>query len=481
MMLHQQTRKLLLVIVLVLSPSVLLAAEKPMPVSYDLKVTINPALGTIGVRGRIEVPLKDSRSPDLDFALHETFAIQRLSVNGQEANFTLQPGTTAPFNPATGTVVVRLPPHIGQSKIAMDIEYEGRLKDIPEFGTYPDQKQALDDQINARLVELASYSSWYPQFFDFGYPLQIELEVSLPSGWVAVCSGKKLEDAVRDGRAITRWSSSQDEDIVISAAPNYRQKSVRVGDLAIEIYYTQLPEAFIESEGRQIAAVMKLFTDLLGETTIPAGTVKHVYSPMRKGQGRAGIARPGMIVTSEGRTLEALAADPKFSLFQDIAHEIAHFWWNFGAAQGDWINEAFAEYFSALAVEKVVSEEQFESVLENYRKEVKALPQDAPSLSTVPADGSWFVVRYYKGSLMLDFLRRALGDERFFEATRDFFQTYREQSVGTAEFRNFWKPRLGDRKEALDVWLNSGGGLPSSERRGNVAGQRRPVLAVCGL
>jgi hypothetical protein len=105
-----------------------------------------------------------------------------------------------------------------------------------------------------------------------------------------------------------------------------------------------------------------------------AGAIKLVFSPKRKGQGRAGIARPGMIVTSEGLMLEALAKDPSFSLLQDLAHEIAHFWWNFGEGQGDWINEAFAEYASAVAVEQLVSEEQFQKVLEGYRSTVRALP-----------------------------------------------------------------------------------------------------------
>jgi hypothetical protein len=88
---------------------------------------------------------------------------------------------------------------------------------------------------------------------------------------------------------------------------------------------------------------MNLFTQRLGKTTIPSGTIKLVFSPKHKGQGRAGIVRPGMIVTSEGRMLEELARDPKFSLLRDLTHEIAHFWWNFGAGQGDWINETFAE------------------------------------------------------------------------------------------------------------------------------------------
>ncbi len=227
-----------------------------------------------------------------------------------------------------------------------------------------------------------------------------------------------------------------------------------------------MPDRFIEQEGTEIAGVLKLYSARLGETNIPSGTVKHVYSPKRKGQGKAGFARPGMIVTSEGLTLEELALDTKFSLFQGIAHEIGHYWWNFGIGHGDWINEAFAEYFSALAVQELVSEEDFREIMANYRKLSSELPADAPSLSTVPPmEQASFVVRYFKGALMLDTLRQTMGNERFFAASREFVQTYAGRPTGTSEFRNFWKATLGSQKELIDVWLDSRGGVPDISKK----------------
>ncbi|HVN21616.1 MAG TPA: M1 family aminopeptidase [Dongiaceae bacterium] len=436
-----------------------LAEDKPIPVSYDLKVSIEPAQGTIAVRGNIGVPTAPG-ARSLQFALHETFAIQKLTVNGQAVKFSFRPGDTSPIFPANKNVIVNLPRNSPTGKAQLEIEYGGKLKEIPEFGASDNQKQAMDDQINSRLVELANYSVWYPRFFVYGHPIETSLEVSLPKGWLAICSGKKLDDRDENGRTVTRWSSAQDTDILITAAPNYKGKVIPLEDGQIAIYYTQLPEAFIDREGGEIAAVMNQFTQGIGKTTIPSGTIKLVFSPKRKGQGRAGIARPGMIVTSEGRMLEGLAADPNFSLLQDLAHEIAHFWWNFGAGQGDWINEAFAEYSSAFVVGQVVSQEQFQKVLDGYRKEVRELPADAPSLAKVPFDGSGFVVRYYKGSLMLDAIRQAMGDAAFGPAVREFFQTYTGKSIGTAEFRSFWKGKLGEKKDLIDVWLDSGGGSP---------------------
>jgi len=358
----------------------------------------------------------------------------------------------------------------------MNIEYQGRMKALPEFGASPDWRHSLDDQINARMVELAGYSSWYPQFV-FGQPLEVELSLSLPQGWTSICSGKKVGEQLQKDRLLTRWSSPKDTDILILASPNYKETSIHESCVNLEIYYTQMPERFIEQEGVQILDVLKLYSARLGETNIPGGTVKHVYSPKRKGQGKAGIARPGLIVTSEGLTLEALARDPKFSLFQGLAHEIGHYWWNFGVGQGDWINEAFAEYFSAIAVQDLSSAEEFRNVMVDYRKQAGELPADAPSLSTAPPmEQSSFVVRYYKGAVMLDTLRQTMGDEKFFNASREFFQTYTGKPTGTAEFRRFWKAKLGAQKDFVDVWLDSCGGLPNTGGEGR---KLSPISCKC--
>ncbi len=453
-------RLLGLVLLLLAFPVFLMAQGKPGPISYDLRVRIEPSSGNLGVLAKMEIPLEPG-AKNFQFNLHGTFVIKKLLVEGKDAIFSTALGDPLFTLPRPQKVTVTLPPGLAQNKVHMDIDFQGRLKDVPEFGASPDQKEEMDDQINAHMVELANYSSWYP-LSSFGAPLQFALEVSLPQGWITVCSGKQMEDHVIEGREITRWSSPNDTDILVVASPNFKKKVCREAGTNIEIYYTQMPAAFIDNEVQQIAGVLKLFTERLGETNIPAGTIKHVYSPKRKGQGMAGIARPGMIVTSEGRTLDSLAEDPHFSLFQGLAHEIAHFWWNFGAGQGDWINEAFAEYFSATAVQKISGEQAFQDVLNNYRKQVRDLPPHAPSLATVPFGGDEvvFVVRYYKGSLMLDSLRQTLGDAKFFPACRSFFDTYKGKSIGTQEFRAFWRDQLGDHKVLVDNWLDAKGRTP---------------------
>jgi len=455
--LPMKTVKTITILLLFLTAPLLLMAGENQPL-YNLTVNIEPDAGSISVRGTVDVLPADPAASTFKFDLHETMAINRLLVNGKEASITYGPmQAQLPF-PATRGVIVTLPAGTSKGPIHMEIEYDGRMKVLPEFGATEDMSHSLDDQVNARMVELAGYSSWYPQL-SFGKRLHVELTVSLPQNWITVCSGKKLEERIENGRVVTRWSSPKDGDIVILGSRDYKKKSFEGAGFHIDVYYTQMPAQFIDSDGTQIVNSLKLYSDLLGNTTVPGGTVKHVFSPKRKGQGKAGFAQPGLIVTSQGLTLEGLAQDPKFSLFQGVAHEVAHYWWNFGYGQGDWINEAFAEYFSAVAMQKLSSDQEFRAIMADYRHQVSELPADAPPLATVPI---WtdFVVRYYKGAVMLDTLRQTMGDEKFFQASREFFQTYTGKPTGTVEFRSFWKAKLGAQGSMIDAWMDSTGGVP---------------------
>jgi hypothetical protein len=470
-MIHRKRRKmkplkrfLLLWTLLIISPLFSYSGELTKPLSYQLKVRIEPESGEISVQGKFRVLLGDQPQGEFQFNLHGTFSIQELKVEGSPAEFHTERNEPWAIVPSSEKVTVKIPGPGKRKLIDVDIAYHGKLEDIPEFGTSDDQPWALDDQINPRMIELATYSCWYPQF-SFGVRFEIDLVLSLPEEWNCVCSGEKINEWKEMDRKLSRWVSRNDIDIVIVGSPQLRMRAYQGNKINIQLFHTRMPERFLESEIRQIEKIVNLYTELLGPTAIPSGAVKHVFSPKRKGQWN--IARPGMVVTSEGRVLDELDTDPDFSLFHGMAHEIAHFWWNFGSGQGDWINETFAEYFASVADQRIVSEKAFKSDLKSYRELAKGLPHDAPSLSSVPfAEGETnYVVRYNKGPLMLNDIRDQIGDRTFFNLCRDFFQKFHEDLIGTSEFREFWGNRLPEYRPVLIVWLDSGGGIPEAPFR----------------
>lgn len=435
------------------------------PESYNLKVRIEPASGEIFVSGCVSLNVENADPENISFDLHETFDITSIRIDNEEARFITQENEPFLLNPASKKVQIELPKVDVSDIVEMEIKYHGTLKDIPEFGADSNQTLALDDQINSRMVELAVYSCWYPQF-GYGHKFDVDLEVSLPREWTCVCSGNRTESTVDDDRIISRWTARKDMDIVIIASPEFKQRTIESSAGRIEIYCSELPDAFIIKEAEDIESAMKLFTELLGRPYFSGEVIKHVYSPKKKGQGN--FARAGMIVTSEGRTLDELEENPEVSYLHSISHEMGHFWWNFGYEQGDWINETFAEYFSLVAVQNISSQEEYNDCIVSYTDFVGSLPEDAPSLSTVPPvnDETGYVVRYYKGSLMLRHIREILGDEGFFSACRDFYRMCHDRKIGTDEFRIFWTDKLGKRHAVLNAWIESMGGMPeiNSER-----------------
>lgn len=112
----------------------------------------------------------------------------------------------------------------------------------------------------------------------------------------------------------------------------------------------------------------------------------------------------------------------------------------------------------------IVSRKEFETYLKRYKASVKALPDDAPYLCEVPLsnDEPGYVIRYYKGALMLDHFRSILGDEPFFALCREFYRTFCKKSVETAQFRHFWSEKLSDHTDVLERWITAGVRTPGT-------------------
>lgn len=77
----------------------LLASDTP--ISYNLKLNIEPGQGSVAVQGGVEVPLGSPGARDFKFNLHETFAISRLLVNGKAARFSFTAADRPPMTPTS--------------------------------------------------------------------------------------------------------------------------------------------------------------------------------------------------------------------------------------------------------------------------------------------------------------------------------------------------------------------------------------------
>jgi hypothetical protein len=437
------------------------AANADRPTVYHLEIVLDPPAGGIEVRGEVGVTLSTVGPRILPLRLHEGFEVRRVSLGGRPLEVTSVPAEATRLQPATQLVNVHLPATVEDPEIRLQVEYGGHLTRLPQFGTPAAEREGkfLDDAIDSERVELAWYSAWYPQLGDFGQTFEADLLVDLPTGWALVGLGEPSPPSQSGNRTQVRWSAEAVQDLVLIASPAFEVVRVEQDDGGVEIYSSRLPRPFVERQAEEIRTALELFEQTLGRAEGASATVRLVYSPRKAGQG--GYSRAPLIVASEGVVLDGLAEGEVTSMLGGLAHEAAHFWWHFGVGQGDWINETFAEYFARFAVERILAEER---PLARAQRAVSRLPDDAPPLAEVPADnsGDGYTIRYFKGSLMLDALRTALGDEAFFALCREFYLAFRGRQIGTLELRGFWQPRLGKHAALLDLWLDSPGAAPAN-------------------
>ena len=430
-------------------------ARAAQPRRYELDVRLDPEHRHVAVTGRVSVEVKPGEST-LSFRLHETFRIAECAIAGEPARCArVEPDS--PGNARTSRdVTVPLPEGAAHGLVELEIRYDGAVQNRPGWGQPGAEGPFLDDSAGPDRVELAVYSNWYPSF-GYGPVFDVALQVTMPRGWVVTSLGERRGHRESQEETTTRWEARSVSDVLIIASPMLRSKDIETAAGRVRTHHTRLPESYLRREAQETEQTLLLFAEILGEAS-GSQMLQQVYSPRDWGQG---FARPGMIVMAEGRVLRALEEDPGMSFVHGNAHEAAHFWWRGGAGQGDWINEAFAEYFAILAVRAVQGEGPFRDDLAEKRKAVRALPEDAPALAVVPSsnDGHGYTIKYLKGALMLDAFREHLGDDAFFGACRRFYEAIRGGGAGTDEFRAHWRKALRD-NEVLSAWLDSPGSGP---------------------
>ncbi|HDP95689.1 MAG TPA: hypothetical protein ENN40_10075 [Candidatus Aminicenantes bacterium] len=429
------------------------------PEHYDVSVEVFPDQGFLQANAAIRLFLEQPASPTLSFFLHQTFRIDELALNGRNMPFSMTPAPPEKLYPARQRVDIQLNRETGTtSRIDLFVRYSGVLKKLPQWGLAKPGKLSMDDTIGPERVELAAYSGWHPQWPGRHW-FSLKLEIIAPDNWKVIASGEKTGTRLKENRIHTTWESARDHDLVVVASPDFKEIQVPAGsDFGIiSVLHTRLPADFVNREAREMARALEYHTQWLGPPLHAGTSLRHVYSPREKGQG--GYSRPGLIISSEGRISAALESRPALSFIRGNAHELAHFWWNSGRGQADWINEAFAEYFSLLVLEAAGNAMDSAAYLKSCEEQVRNLPQSAGALSKVPADntGHNHVIRYCQGALMLHHFRSLMGDEAFFAACRRFYLEFRESGAETQDFRDFWSQQKGMDSTTVNRWLDTPG------------------------
>jgi hypothetical protein len=344
--------------------------------------------------------------------------------------------------------------------------------------------------------------SWYPNVGIFSDPALFDLTYRFPAGNGIVSVGKRVEERTEGKQTISHWRTDQPVQVAGFNYGNFKRidKLDETSKIDVEVYtnpgtpdiirtinsflstygaYEDLPEgeyyAVGATPGPSLGKVnsTKLAEDTLADGLNSARLFTAYFGPLPQtsvaitqqsnfsfGQSWPSLIFLPYIAFLDGTQRQRLGMGMGTTDFVNWVgyHEFAHQWWGHlvGAAtyRDQWLEEGFAEFSAALAVQHTKGWPQYDYFWREARKTMlsqlpgNALPayQAGPitlgwRLSTQRSPAAGFTI-YSKGGYVLHMLRMMMydggskdPDARFIDMMKDYTTTYGGKFASTADFQ----------------------------------------------
>ncbi len=415
-------------------------AHLDYPTRYALTLTYDHATPTLW--GSAEVRYSNRQSAPLNEIYFRLFAnypdsggkivVARVTANGTAVTPTLQAQNTAlrvplaePLAPGAAITLrldlaVTIPRH--SDKHYADFTANDDITTLPTI--YP-------------LIPAYDNAGWHleisPTYGDWVYADASLYAVTLTtsSTLTVIASGTTIDRRENDD-ATTTWRivGAPMRDFHLVLANRLEKVSATVGDVTVNSWY-EPADAAAGTRALQVAVnALRTFNDSFG--AYPYRELDVVETPTTAG----GIEYPGLIVI--GRALYQNQAGRDVLEFV-IAHEVAHQWW-YAVVGNDqvnapWVDEALAQYSALLYFEKQRGASARQTIAQRYFEPsynaIRTAGRDAPADRPVAAysEDEYVGIVYGKAPLFFDAIRTKMGDAKFFEFLRTYYERHRYKVV----------------------------------------------------
>ncbi len=283
---------------------------------------------------------------------------------------------------------------------------------------------------NGGFYECAYYSDGDPFYADIA---DYKMELTLPKEYEAASSGEILDERPLESKKVYTMAVDDARDFALVLAKEYQIMTAEVGDTRLLYYYyaDEKPQESLETAAEAFAYYEKEF----GAYPYPT------YTLAETGFCFGGMEYPCLTMLSDGLQGAERA--------RAIVHETAHQWWGVtvGSDQMEnaWQDEGLAEYSSFLffdAYEKYgfTREALVTEALKEYRSYYdvygsvlgRADTRMSKHLKEYLSDYEYRCIAYDKAVVMLDTLRKSVGEEKFSSALKKYYKAnrYKMASVG---------------------------------------------------
>lgn len=423
-----------------------------MPAQFD---------GSVGFSARTEMTL---RAPDggygpwIPFALLGLLEIDSATWNGMPAQVAKRKDSPIVWVHAPGALEAGATP-------TLVLSYHGDL--LERYGDW---------------FFLKSSSGWYPRPLDGLSKAAFDITYHTPIGLPIGSVGELRDSSMADRVITTRWVHEtpvrnfsfnigrfQAFDASAPGSPPITLLWSDAGHRSLASGFSiPIIRNVKEVMTAEIASAMKFFTTLYGPPIEP----RFFATEIPEGYGEA---FPGLVHLSFATFMPASrpGADQVFR-----SHEVAHQWWGIGvdyASYRDrWLSEGLAEFSGTWYMQtRLGSMDRYLDAYRESRRDLLAVRERLGAVSLGgrlgagrdPQDYTYGV--YQKGAWTMHMLRvlmlrlSDMNEDKFTNAMREFYTTYRGRSASTEDLRHVMEKYAGaDLKWFFDEWID-GTGLPT--------------------
>ena len=376
---------------------------------HKLEFNVDPAIYFIS--GKITTTYTAITNMNtLTFDLSNTLIVSSVKINNVSLAYTQN----------TNELIITLPTtQLLGTQATVEVIYSGAPPQNGFFAFTSSTHGPSNTPVIYTLSEPFGARDWWPCKQDLNDKINnIDVYITAPSQYVSVSNGVEPEAPVINGNLKTthfRHNYPIPAYLICMAVTNYTIINQTAGSAPntypiINYIYPESDNSSLRTQILQTPLLLNYYSTLL--ENYPFANEKYGHSQFGWGGGMEHTTVSFMV--NFGRQL--------------IAHEMAHQWFGdkitCGTWKDIWLNEGFATYFAALAVENFDGQAAFVSEKANMIGLITSSANGSVYLSDAEAlivDRIFdYRLTYNKGAMVLHMLRFKLGDAVFFQGLRNY-------------------------------------------------------------
>lgn len=268
--------------------------------------------------------------------------------------------------------------------------------------------------------ESVYYSDGDPFFSECAH---FKVVLKAPKEYVVASSGALVNERTLESKTVHTFELQNARDFALVLSNRFRCLEKQVGETVVSYYYYE--DADPQTSLQTATDAFSYYEKTFGEYPYPT------YSLAQTGLCFSGMEYPALVMLSD-----VLKPQEKTRV---IAHETAHQWW-YGVVGNNqieyaWLDEGVAEYSTLLFFESyekygVAREKAVAEALKEYRSYYDVYgnvlgrtdTRMNRHLSEYLSGYEYQCIAYNKGLIMLDTLRKSIGDKKFISSLKKYYK-----------------------------------------------------------